>query len=157
MNKTTEQALKTWYPEYHPLHFLLHHPLGKLVGELGELLDDYMKHLYKPGYVFQPEDELGDAWYYLRILAHQSSHELRDSVDYTCVAIDQIIAQCIFVSSKWFCGTSLEPVSYKLNSIYSGIVQVAERYSLTIDQLTASNWEKLKPGSERGEEWMKAL
>ncbi len=152
----TEQALRTWYPKDRPLHYDLHHPLGKLVGELGELLDDYMKSIYKPGYVFEPEDELGDNWYYLRILAYQNNHELKDSVDYLGVSIDQIIAQCIFVSSGWFCGLSLEPISYILNSIYSAIVQIAEQYNLTIDQLTASNWEKLKPGSERGEEWMKA-
>ncbi len=156
MNRAIEQALCTWYPKDHPLHYDLHHPLGKLVGELGELLDDYMKAIYKPSYDFEPEDELGDNWYYLRILADQNNHELENSVDYLGVSTDQIIAQCIIVAAEWFCGLSLEPISSMLNSIYSAIVQIAERHNLTIDQLTASNWEKLKPGSERGEEWMKA-
>ncbi len=155
-DKSIELALRTWYPKDNPLHFDLHHPLGKLVGEWGELLDDYMKHLYKPDYVFDPEDELGDIWYYLRILAYQNNHEFKDNVDYINYDTDQIIAQCINVSSEWFCGMFLKSVSCMLNSMYSGIVQVAEQYNLTVDQLAASNWQKLKPGSERGDEWMKA-
>ena len=155
MNNAIELALRTWRPKDHPLHFDLHHPLGKLVAELGEFLSDYMNSRYKPDYVFEPEDELGDAWYYLRILAYQHEHKLRDSVDYTGINIDQIIAQCIIVSTEWLCGLSMEPTSYMLDSIYSGIVQIGERYNLTINQLTTSNWEKLKPGSVRGDEWTK--
>ncbi len=156
MNDSISLVLRTWHPKDHPLHYDLHHPLGKLVGELGELLDDYMKHLYKPGYEFDPEDELGDIWYYLRILAYQNNHEFKDNVDYINYDIDQIIAQCINISSEWFCGMSLESTIYSmLNSIYSAVVQIAEQYNLTIDQLTASNWQKLKPGSKRGGEWMK--
>ena len=67
-NDQVQISLRTWYPVDHELHFNPHHPLGKLLGEWGELLDDYMKSLYKPGYVFEPVDELGDIWYYLRIL-----------------------------------------------------------------------------------------
>lgn len=151
-----ELALRTWRPKDHPLHLDFHHPLGKLVSEWGELLNDYMNSLYKPGYVFEPENELGDIWYYLRIFTYQNSHELRDSVSYNGIAIDQIIAQCIMTSNEWFCGLDMEPISYMLNSTYSAIVQIAEQYNLTIDQLTTSNWRKLKPGSERGEEWMEA-
>ncbi len=156
MNDAIELALRTWRPKDHPLHFDLHHPLGKLVAEWGELLNDYMNSLYKPGFIFEPEDELGDIWYYLRILAYQHKHKLRDSVGYDSIDIDQIIAECIWSSNNWFCGLDMEPVSYILNCMYSAIVQIAERYNLTIDQLTEASWEKLKPGSERGEEWTKA-
>jgi hypothetical protein len=43
-----------------------------------------------------------------------------------------------------------------LNVSYTALLLIAKHYNLTLDQLTASNWEKLKPGSERGDEWMKA-
>jgi hypothetical protein len=49
-DEAIEVALRTWYPEGHILRHNLHHPLGKLLGEWGELLDDYMKSIYKPAY-----------------------------------------------------------------------------------------------------------
>jgi hypothetical protein len=153
--KAIELALRTWYSEDDELHFNSHHSLGKLLGEWGELLDDYMKSIYKPGYTFEPENELGDIWYYLRILAYQNDHELRDSVEYGNENVDRIIAICTLIASEWFLGMSLEPACYMLNSMYSAIVQIAERYDLSIDNLTTSNWQKLKPGSKRGDEWMR--
>jgi hypothetical protein len=122
----------------------------------GELLDDYMKSVYKPGYVFEPENELGDIWYYLRILCYQEKHEPTDKTNFNGESTDQIIAQCMYILSARFCGLNLETSTCILNEVYSGLVQTAERYNLTLDDLTASNWQKLKPGSERGEEWMKA-
>jgi hypothetical protein len=62
LDEAIQKSLLTWYPENHPLRLNPHHPLGKLLGEWGELLDDYMKSLYKPGYEFEPENELGDIW-----------------------------------------------------------------------------------------------
>ena len=50
MNNAIELALKTWYPKDHPLHNDLRHPLIKLAGECGELLDLYGKHEYKPNF-----------------------------------------------------------------------------------------------------------
>jgi hypothetical protein len=181
-DEATEIALRTWYPKDHPLHFNPHHPLGKLLGEWGELLDDYadsnktddkyyltkllakwgklmdnyMKSLYKPGYVFEPEDELGDIWYYERILAYQEGCKLEDSVSFEGDSTDQVIAQVMWRLAERFIGLSLEPAQNGLNETYSAIIQIGERYNLTLDDLTQSNWEKLEPGSERGEEWMKA-
>jgi hypothetical protein len=34
-NKAVQKSLKTWYPKDHLLHFNIHHPLGKLLGEWG--------------------------------------------------------------------------------------------------------------------------
>jgi hypothetical protein len=47
-------------------------------------------------------------------------------------------------------------INIKLDIIYTVFIGIAQRYNLTLDQLTASNWEKLKPGSERGDQWRKA-
>jgi hypothetical protein len=153
-DKAIDIALKTWYPKGHELHFNPHHPLGKLLGEWGELLDDYMKSLYKPGYVFEPEDELGDIWYYLRILAYQGSHILNDIVEYQDCNLDTIIADVMMHTSR---ALFYESDNRRfLDNSYSAIIQIAKRYNLTLDDLTASNWQKLKPGSKRGEEWMKA-
>jgi hypothetical protein len=154
-DEATEIALRTWYPKDHPLHFNPHHPLGKLLGEWGELLDDYMKSLYKPGYVFEPEDELGDIWYYVRILCYQKEYKPNGIVFFRSYDIDQMIADAM--------GSLI--IAFKKNDSYSDIVLnasytaleiITSECSLTLDDLTQSNWQKLKPGSERGEEWMKA-
>ena len=165
-------VLKTWYPENHPLHYELHHPLGKLVGEWGELLDDYMKHLYKPGYEFDPKDELVDIWYYIRILAYQTNATLVSipilDNEYYGGEIECLIAYGIqstnnhFIKLLW---KKPENKMYKpehnnfsntLNYNYSILLHLCAHFNLTIDQLTEASWQKLKPGSERGKEWMKA-
>lgn len=63
-----QDALVTW-------HGSLTDPRNaamKLFGETGEVVDDLAKAMYKPGYVLPREqaiEELGDAWYYWRILS----------------------------------------------------------------------------------------
>ncbi len=153
-------ALRTWYPKDDPLHFNPHHPLGKLCGEWGELLDDYMKSLYKPGYEFEPEDELGDIWYYLRILCYQQhyvpqSHasDLRyvTETEYLIAcAIKETSQAFIHLFNETYYSTDL------LDHAYSTLDAIASRHRLNLRQITDSNWQKLKPGSERGEEWSKA-
>ncbi len=105
----TELSLLTWYQPDNDKYKDSFHPTLKLAGEIGELLDLYAKHLFKPGFdwmdckwckesqnwhkkisnwcsmgklrvginlphstiTYTPKvlDELGDVWYYLRILA----------------------------------------------------------------------------------------
>ena len=160
MKQAIEIALKTWYPKDDGLHFNPHHPLGKLLGEWGELLDDYMKSLYKPGYIFEPEDELGDIWYYLRILCYQINYtpvNLEISIEKT----EELIALTIWKTARtfhFFMGNYTFGGAMSKDTLdwsYSALVAIARRYNLTLDDLTHSNWEKLKPGSERGGEWMK--
>ncbi len=162
-------VLRTWYPKDHPLHFDLHHPLGKLVGEWGELLDDYMKYLYKPEYEFQPLDELVDIWYYLRILAYQTGVELKQGPipilgDYGHIkSIDYLISRSIEKANEAL-RLSIEEgrkavisiAPYILRYNYCILIETCELCNLTIDQLTKASWQKLGPGSKRGEEWMKA-
>ena len=162
-----QTALQTWYPKDHKLHLNPHHPLGKLLGEWGELLDDYIKSIYKPGYQFDPEDELGDIWYYLRILCYQHSVvptlELSNQLDvYKNCNADYLLACVISNVSfvfRMFCREEQKRfVKWEstLNISYSILFEICTRRELTLHQLTSSNWEKLKPGSERGEQWMKA-
>lgn len=44
------KALASWYKENNPLRLELRHPLIKLAGEAGEILDLYGKHEYKPNF-----------------------------------------------------------------------------------------------------------
>lgn len=158
-DEAVEKALLTWYPKDHPLHMNPHHPLGKLLGEWGELLDDYMKSLYKPGYVFEPEDELGDIWYYVRILYHQFGYTSFVPADNLSESsLDRLMTIVIHETSLAFFGVckGISPDSSFINLSYNLILEICRRYNLTLDDLTRSNWQKLKPGSERGEEWMKA-
>jgi hypothetical protein len=189
VEEAIEISLRTWYPKDHPLHNNPHLPLGKLLGEWGELLDDYadanktddtkfhlmkllakwgklmddyMKSLYKPGYEFEPEDELGDIWYYIRVLCWQRDHKPENAFEIKVLdrlqETDYIIAKTAGIISSSFL-TIAQDYNYHISTldyVYSALVEIARRYNLTLDQLTASNWEKLKPGSERGEQWMKA-
>lgn len=95
------KALASWYKEGNPLHLEPRHPLIKLAGEAGEILDLYGKHEYKPSFnwlkkceckhnelshdyfgCLEPHcgckkfypiilSELGDYSYYLRIITYQ--------------------------------------------------------------------------------------
>lgn len=159
--KAIELSLRTWYPKDHPLHLNPHHPLGKLLGEWGELLDDYMKHLYKPG---REGDwftsEAVDIWYYLRILCYQRCYEPEQFnwVTPDNIRPDSIIAHTIKELAAAFTAfiSSNDYSVFALDVSYTALIILSELHNLTLDDLTALSWEKLKPGSERGEEWMKA-
>jgi hypothetical protein len=156
-----ELALKTWYPSDHPLHLNPHHPLGKLLGEWGELLDDYMKLLYKPNYKPHFADELGDIWYYIRILSYQQNYEpqaFRMAKEYSP---DKLIAMAITMVCSSFESLQSGKIEFPyrkhtLDTSYTVLLILLERIGLTLDELTQLNWQKLQPGSARGEEWMKA-
>lgn len=170
-DKVIEKSLRTWYPKSHNLHLNPHHPLGKLAGEWGELLDDYMKSIYKPGYELEPVIELGDIWYYLRILAYQGEFEFRtiDSIVFPALDIEivfsladteVIISAMAHYANELFLSLLVRGYTNMTAAFiyaqYSGIVEIGSRYGLSIQEITGRNWEKLKPGSERGKQWMKA-
>lgn len=159
--KSVDRALRTWYPTGHDLHLNPHHPLGKLAGEWGELLDDCMKRMYKPGYEFEPQDESGDIWYYLRILSYQKNripcsfpvlYDMRDK------SIEYLISYAIENVAQSF--QQLEDYSvystFCLDVSYSVLMRICLDYNFSLQELTDSNWEKLKPGSTRGDEWERA-
>jgi len=91
-------ALRTWYPEGHSLTKDSLHPVAKLAGEAGELLDLWGKDTFKPGFdwhkcktcndrdpehynhLYAPRvlDEAGDWSYYARILMWQADKKIED-------------------------------------------------------------------------------
>ncbi len=165
MNNAIELALRTWRPKEHSLHYDLHHPLGKLVGEWGELLDDYMKWQYKPGYgklaglPFEPLNELIDIWYYIRILSYQTNVSLK-ALDVANTKLDYLISVAIAGISYEFKdfvpkGKMSPSFHHELICNYSYVIAICDQSDLTINQLTEASWEKLKPGSVRGDEWVK--
>lgn len=161
MEKAIEIALRTWYPKDHPLHFRAHHPLGKLVGEWGELIDDYMKLLYKPNYKPDFANELGDIWYYIRVLCYQRNYQPVQFDIYNSeydLLPDELIAMAIQEVSAAFLSLARHGYYslFALDVSYTILLELLDRQHLTLDELTELNWQKLQPGSERGEQWMKA-
>ena len=124
----------------------------------------YMKHLYKPGYEWEPIGELVDIWYYIRILAYQigiSIKLIRKSEVLLLYNIDYLISSAIKEANHNFRASitgdiSPQDLEFSVLYNYSILNRICKLSNLTIDQLTEASWEKLKPGSERGEEWMKA-
>jgi len=101
---TVKAALETWYNKADFRHLDPRHPAIKLAGEAGELLDLYGKHEYKPDFTWwqckhcnQIEafheavclkpftslvlDELGDWFYYWRILCYQDGNIALDTLE----------------------------------------------------------------------------
>lgn len=173
-NEAINKALSTWYPKDDPLHFNPHHPLGKLLGEWGELMEDQMKIRYKPNYEPETEKECGDIWYYLRILSYQKNRRLiftdlgdfyqEKSIEYliACAANSVAIAFMNLEDHGFY-------PSFALDLSFSILLELAgnrfkfyvseigsDNFELALKQLTKSNWQKLKPGSERGSQWMRA-
>lgn len=72
--QSMEKALKTWYEVGDPLRFNLKPAAMGLLGEAGELVDLLKKRNYKKGFDHENfvelyRGEIGDIWYYLRILS----------------------------------------------------------------------------------------
>lgn len=163
-DEAIEKSLRTWYPVDHSLHDKAHHPLGKLLGEWGELLDDYMKLLYKPQYKSEFVKELGDIWYYVRILCYQRDYQPvqfdiynSNAPEYDLLP-DELIAIAIQEVSAAFLSLTRHGYYslFALDVSYTCLIELLDRQHLTLDELTELNWQKLRPGSERGEQWMKA-
>jgi NTP pyrophosphatase (non-canonical NTP hydrolase) len=206
MDKAIEQALKTWYPEDHPLHFEPLHPALGLAGEAGELLDLYKKERFKDGvswwdckhcghphksHVYRDGDfhhcsesvrsqesdiqydchcdnhtpkildELGDLWYYLRILAYQRNIKLKQ-FELIELGIDKIKnIFCALSRLNWQAGVMLHHLDKTNQFATNNFLNVYEEFhwllgslDFTLDQVTESNWQKLKDGDNHG--WLTA-
>ena len=162
-DEAIEISLRTWYPPDHPLHYNPHHPLGKLCGEWGELLDDHMKSIYKPGYKANFLDELGDIWYYIRILCYQRDYQpiklnLCNHMPESNLLPDELITMAIReVSSALLSFVRYDRYSpLALDVSYTVLLELLDRQHTTLGELTELNWQKLQPGSEKDNEWVKA-
>ena len=66
-------ALETWHNKDVPKNEQINHAMLQLGSEAGEVVKLWAKHLYKPGHEISRDivlDELGDLWYYVRIIAY---------------------------------------------------------------------------------------
>ncbi len=152
-NEAVEIALRTWYREEDPLHLNPHHPLGKLIGEWGELMNNQMKSYYKPGYIPETKSKLGDIWYYTRIGCYQ--------LDHTPQTIKEIVFDMSEKSTYYVISYTLEKLgqafrqlenygffwSFPLDTTFTVLKIICKRNDITLDQLTKSN-------NKRREQWM---
>lgn len=99
-------------------------------------------------------DELGDAWYYLRILAYQSQCEF---VTYLNKDNQQDNILDVLISINTFSGKILTMVShgekintFLLNSVFNFYLNALLLLDFTLDQATESNWAKLSARGNNG-------
>jgi hypothetical protein len=116
-------------------------------------------------YKFDVEDELGDVWYYLRILCYQKDYVPNNNFGQSKFNVDYLVAYAMLKATilfKRLCSQNEVEISTlsdwrsAIDTSYIGILEICHRNDITLQQLTESNWEKLKPGSERGGQWAKA-
>ena len=108
--------------------------------------------------VYTPKilDELGDLWFYLRILAYQQEVDLSDNA-YIPIPIKGIedMSTSLF-SLNYLCAELLVYQDFtNLQSIFEWFLSVVFLLDCTLDQLTELNWAKLKDGDNHG--WAKTL
>ncbi len=174
----TELALLTWYQPDNPKYRDPLHPTLKLAGEVGELLDLYAKHLFKPDFdwmdckwcnsvslvhhnpdhecwQYEPKviDELGDIWYYLRILAWINDVNLIDNrINNWSNELDNIetMYDCanIFMKSQ---GRNKSELPWCFHNFSNLLVKL----DCTLDQLTELNYLKLN-SEETNHGWKEA-
>jgi NTP pyrophosphatase (non-canonical NTP hydrolase) len=178
MDKATEQALKTWYEPSHPLHHGPLHPALGLAGEAGELLDLYKKERFKDGFSwwdcihckrtkevhktfpnclnYTPKilDELGDLWYYLRVLSYILKKELNFTSEhyYGTLEIEQVLTSLNLVTAQFAYDLTINKFADtgRLNIAYTCLDKLLVQFDYTLDQLTELNWQKLKDGDNHG-------
>jgi NTP pyrophosphatase (non-canonical NTP hydrolase) len=176
MNEHIELALKTWYSEHHEHHFNLEPNLLGLAGEAGEMVDVLKKDRFKNGHEVSRAtwlDELGDFWYYLRIVSYQVTtlgyceYPLVSKHKWDKHIVNKASLLHIHSNINWLCAKTLARFELvpeweifqdgiALNSLYQFLLLRLEQLDCTIDELTKINWQKVQPGSERGEEWREA-
>lgn len=185
------KALKTWYEKDHPLHLDPLHPVIALAGEVGELLDLYKKEQFKDGvswwdcakckksidyhYGGSPKycsadgtkytpkilDELGDLWYYIRILAYQSDADLSMWTNYHqvkdpssslpwLVRLNKKCAGLLWQLTDGHSNQLNEIDTNKLRIAFEHFQRLLTQLDYTLDELTELNWQKLRDGDNNG-------
>ena len=170
-DRSVELSLRTWYKSDDPLYSDPLHPAIGLAGELGELYNLHKKKMFKPGFKYTRKmelDEWGDYWYYLRILCWQKDflpwvHNfllirlLRKEIKDDIISILHNLSGHSH-SILWHIieGEKSDSIRLDITKSYHIMEIRLDQLGCSVDQLTELNWQKLKPGSERGDEWMKA-
>jgi len=182
-DESQRKALLTWYNEDDPRYLDPRHPLIKLAGEAGELLDLFGKHEYKPGfdwwnckhcgaiencgklvngckgYTPLVLDELGDFWYYLRILTWQQGvsvegwvKELGEVFRQTELSTLNCLSLMNYHSAKalhTYCYFNTVSINLNIWASFVNFMDLLKILDCTLDQLTELNYQKLnsKPGA----------
>lgn len=170
-DKYQELALKSWYHESNPLYLDPRHPLIKLAGEAGELLDLYGKHEYKPNfswwnckhcdgivdahlpnnnptcnnYTSLVLDELGDWWYYFRIITFIYDRPIDKRENYYFWDIDKLLG-LMAQNSAVMLNDYLERKQIdgsRLGVLWGCFIPLLAKLDYTLDQLTDLNYRKL--------------
>lgn len=175
MQNAINKALKTWYPKDHPLHFNPLHPALGLAGECGELLDLYKKERFKNGvswwdcvhcgklgdsplsdcidYTPKILDELGDLWYYLRILVYQldlpiATPLLQADKPDTIIILTFLNSNAAEVLEQLLPSDKIDiPL---LSNVNYWFFMLLRELNFTLDQVTESNWQKLSAKGNNG-------
>jgi hypothetical protein len=126
-----------------------------LAGECGELIDLHKKAKFKLGFELTREmelDELGDIWYYLRIVAYQINCGFSD---FAPAVVNQASVNEIIISMYDFSGNMLDELLFTaghrsqkrltngLLYIYENLIIRLTQLDCTLDELTELNWQKL--------------
>jgi hypothetical protein len=131
---------------------ILHALLG-LAGEAGEIVDQYKKHLFKTGRRCsraQFLDELGDLFYYIRIVAHLNGLAIADigidSDDPLSLTeletITGINATTATLLLKWVTDAKMD--IHILLAVYLGLIVRLSQLDCSLDVLTELNRIKLE-------------
>jgi len=164
--KYIEIALRTWYVETDEKYNDQRASLLGLIGESGEIVDQYKKHLFKRK-ISKSEflDELGDLWYYLRVRAAQIGKfkflevalhindplGLVTTISYLCndLASYHLISNYVVDGCS---RTGIYSESAVLDIIYSLLLIRLQQLDATIEELTEINYQKLSGGKHGWEE-----
>lgn len=144
-------AWRTWRES--PGWTAIEHLLLALMGENGEMAELLKKERFKPGYQMPPfarVDELGDVWYYTRILGIHLNKAASRSVGYAytemgflkChIKINAIVAQMgtHVLERQQMTNVSIMDLTWPIGC-------ALEALHWTFDELTLLNWWKLSGG-----------
>lgn len=149
-------ALSTWYapddPNAPPKDGQILHACMGLAGEAGEMIDLLKKRMFaKPGFVHNPAryvDELGDFWYYLRVLAALTEISLPDrDVELKSNEAIQVKLLSLMLSTSSYILLGPPPVDDELSALYRQTCIRAAQLDWTMAEVTMLNWLKLRNSS----------
>ena len=154
MDKYTELAMRTWYPVAHPLHSHKTPAMLGLIGEAGEVADLIKKFRYKYGTPIDRTrvlEEVGDYWYYLRVVAYLESVSL-DAVLFVANSNRPRLGKDLEVLAMHLCYESAKlAIDYEkgfnqITQCMEVLLAILDVFSCTLEELTAVNYNKLAGG-----------
>ena len=161
-DKYQEIALKTWYAKDDPRHNDKMPALLGLVGEAGEIAELVKKAKYKYEIPVSRDsmlEELGDYWWYLRVVAYLYGITIHKNIYYNAslagYTIEKICLELSIYSIK-LCSLKSDTDKYYIEQavlmcMYA-IASILFLFDCTLDELTKMNYAKLSGGKHGWEE-----